>query len=72
MTLTYQYACTSTSADNNGQIRTQVVGLLHELAHTLGVVPPDAGKTAQSEANTATIVANCLPAILAALNLSTR
>jgi RHS repeat-associated protein len=57
-----------------GSVGAQSVMLLHELGHTLGLIPPD-GRAAtaagfppnQSQINTQTILNNCLKAINAAL-----
>lgn len=52
---------------NANTVGTQVVGLLHELAHTLFLIPPDNHNPSRSEANTETILKHCLDAIKAAL-----
>jgi len=54
--------------DSGHQFRTgtlpgQALELLHELGHTLGAIPEDGGSTAQSNANTDTIVSHCANAI---------
>jgi RHS repeat-associated protein len=50
----------------SGQLAGQTTQILHELAHTVGLIPGDAN--GGSEANTATILAKCAIAILAAIN----
>jgi RHS repeat-associated protein len=49
-----------------GTLGAQVTALLHEFAHNVGAIPPDAGNGAQSVANTKSILANCKGAIDAA------
>lgn len=46
----------------------QTTTVLHELAHTLGLIPNDQGNPDQSFTNTNTIVENCALAILAAIS----
>jgi hypothetical protein len=50
-------------------VGTQIVGLLHEFAHTLDLIPRDQGNVSQSVRNTKTILDNCLTAILAAIKV---
>jgi hypothetical protein len=50
-----------------GQLAAQTGMILHELAHTLLAIPPDLGNSAQSEANTATVLGQCAAAILGAI-----
>jgi RHS repeat-associated protein len=44
-------------------LHARVTAFLHELAHNLGAILPDAGNSQQSKDNTATILANCKKAI---------
>jgi RHS repeat-associated protein len=50
-----------------GSLGADSVFLLHELGHTLGTIPPDAGSQARSRVNTQTIVEHCLKAIQAVI-----
>ena len=46
-----------------GSIQAQVLIILHEYAHDLGIIPDDSKKVGGSMANTATVLASCIGGI---------
>ncbi|MGH9681280.1 MAG: RHS repeat-associated core domain-containing protein [Candidatus Acidiferrales bacterium] len=65
----YPHVITYTSGGvfASGTLAAQTAAILHELAHTLSVIPEDGGNTPASLANNVTIAGKCAVAIFAAI-----